>query len=143
MAICLSVFQGRRERLLDWLEGGKMCQCKITLTLTVMALQGWPLLLPLCCAFLLMPCAVLTGVPCILCHTRTCGTPFPSCSSVIVSIRPVTQQLIALSMPLNEGAAGARADELFSTKVLLRIQVQRERMGKEAGLPLVESCPQC
>lgn len=132
-----------KEGEATWLVGRRrdVCQCKVSLTLTVKALQGWPQLLLQ--SFLLVPHAVLTGVPCILCHTRTCGTPFPPCSSVIVSIRPVTQQLIALSMPLNEEAAGAGADELFSTKVLLRIRVQRERKGKEAGLPLVESCPQC
>lgn len=83
---------GRREDI---------CQCKTSLTLTVMVLQGQPL-----------PRSFLL-VPCTLCHTRTCGTSSPSCSSVIVSIRSVTQQLIALSIPSNEEAAGA--DELFST----------------------------
>lgn len=104
-----------------WLVGRRkgVCQCKVSLTLTVMALQGQPLLLPQ--SFLLVPCTVLTGVPCTLCHTRTCCISFPSCSSVIVSIRPVTRQLIALSMPSNEEAAGAGADELFSTKILFAL----------------------
>lgn len=95
-----------------WLVGRRKdeCECKISLTLTVMALQGQPLLLPQ--SFLLVPCAVLAAVPCTLCHSRTCGTSFPSCSSVIVSIQPVTQQLIAVSIPSNEEAAGA--DEVFS-----------------------------
>lgn len=125
-----------KEGEATWLIGRRkgVCQCKVSLTLTVMALQGRPLLLPQ--SFLLVPCAVLTGVPCTLCHTRTCCLSFPSCSSVIVSIQPVTWQLIALSMPLNEEAAGARADELFSTKILfaltwLTIQAQREWKGKK------------
>jgi len=119
-AIYLSVFKGRRERLLEWLEGGEAyVSVRSGLTLTATALQGWFLpshqpFSPITTAgnaVLSSPVSpVLCATPELVAHVS------PSCSSVAVSILPVTQQLIALSMPSNEeGAAGA--DELFSTKV--------------------------
>lgn len=150
-ATCLSAFEGRRERLLEWLEGGEVyVSVRSGFTPTAMALQGW--LLPPPQPFPLTP-AVRNPFLSLLVSPTLCATPelvahlSPSCSSVTVSIPPVTQQLIALSMPSNEEEA-AGADELFSTSLLflclsLKIQVPRGRKVKEAGFLLAESCLQC
>lgn len=53
-AACLSVFKGRRERLLEWLEGEEVYVSVWSgLTPTAMALQGW--LLPSSQPFPLIP----------------------------------------------------------------------------------------
>lgn len=115
-----SAFEGRRETLLEWLEGGKVyVSVRSGLTLAVMALQGWLLLSPQ--PFPLIH-AVRNPVLSLTVSTTLCVTPelvaylFPCCSSVSVSILPVTQQLIALSVPSNEEEASGE-DDLFNTKV--------------------------
>ena len=118
---CLSVFKGRRERLLEWLEGGEVhVSLRSGLTLTVTALQGWlppsPQPSPLIPA-VRNPVLSLPVSPALCAKPELVAHLSPSCSPVTVSIPPVTQQLIALSMPSNEEEASG-ADELFSTKVV-------------------------
>lgn len=79
-ATCLNAFEGRREKVLEWLEGGEVyVSVRSGLTLTAMALWGW--LLPSSQPFPPIPAVrnpiLSLPVSPTLCHTRPGGTSFP------------------------------------------------------------------
>lgn len=147
---CLGVLTRRRGRLLEWLEGGEVyASTRSGLTVTVAALQGWlrpsshhlPLILEvrnpvLCSPVSPAPCAT----PKLMAHLSS------SCSSVTVSILPVTATncvVSAFRWRISSRSRWTLQLQSLSLCMFLRIPLQWDRKGKEAGFLLVESCLQC